>query len=101
MLGSSWVAAQLAVSQEGLGSMSEWEWVSDSILGLKKNSLQLKPESYTVLTFLCEWINTLYSLFLVMFGLSLTQFRDYFSCSLKETVAFLSNNNRLAFIGDT
>jgi hypothetical protein len=24
MLGSSWVAAQLAVSQEGLGSMSEW-----------------------------------------------------------------------------
>jgi hypothetical protein len=30
MLGSCWVAAQLAASQEGLSSMSEWEWVSIS-----------------------------------------------------------------------
>jgi hypothetical protein len=34
MLGSSWVAAQLAASQEGPSSMSEWvsEWVSESTL---------------------------------------------------------------------
>jgi hypothetical protein len=27
MLGSSWVAAQLAVSQEGLSSVREWRYV--------------------------------------------------------------------------
>jgi hypothetical protein len=36
MLGSSWVAAQLAASQEGLSSMSEWvsEWVTCSDIAM-------------------------------------------------------------------
>jgi hypothetical protein len=43
ILGSSWVAAQLAALQEGLSSMSEWvsEWVSMRLITCTASTIRL------------------------------------------------------------